>query len=141
MNRNRTRGFTLIEVLVVIAIISVLITILLPSFNAARKKPYDVAALQCGKAIVLGQTTWIAEHNNTASSTSGLLGTDVAEQCAGQNIQISGAPPAGNNIALAGDGGMGVGGSNYGFYFWNPSGTSIYAFSHDDPNRHFVKVN
>ena len=46
MNRNRTRGFTLIEVLVVIAIISVLATILIPSFNGARKKPYDYSTRQ-----------------------------------------------------------------------------------------------
>ena len=65
MNRNRTKGFTLIEVLVVIAIISVLATILLPSFNAARKKwdnhrlpsrHRDIRQWRCRRGVRVGGT-------------------------------------------------------------------------------------
>jgi type IV pilus assembly protein PilA len=137
MNRKRTQGFTLIEVLVVIAIISVLITILLPSFNAARKKPYDVATLQCGKAIVTAQVTYIAEHNNaSASSVAQLNNSDVNEQC--QNVQVSTVVPG---ITGAGNGNLFGGGPNYGFYVWNTQGTSIYSFEKDNPANHFLKIN
>jgi type IV pilus assembly protein PilA len=142
MNRNRTRGFTLIEVLVVIAIISVLITILLPSFNAARKKPYDVAALQCGKAIVTAQVTYIAEHNDTAASNVPQLNnTDVNEQCGQTNVQVTrdNTPPA--SVGAGGDSVIGTAGNNYAFDVWNPQGTSIYEFNRDNPADHFRKIN
>ena len=140
MNEKRTQGFTLIEVLVVIAIISVLVTILLPSFNAARKKPYDTAALQCGKAIVTSQVTYTSEHNNTAAnSITQLNNADVNEQCVTPGAQISTATPA--TVNIAGNANINVAGSNYAFAIWNPSGTSIYYFNKDDPANHFTKSN
>jgi type IV pilus assembly protein PilA len=141
MTRNRTQGFTLIEVLVVIAIISVLITILLPSFNAARKKPYDVSALQCGKAIVTAQVTYTAEHNNAAaSSVAQLNNTDVNEQCLNAGVQV-GPDYTPNSQADAGSFNIGYGGANYAFKVWHQNGTGIYGYNKDVPTFHFVKVN
>ena len=140
MNRKRTQGFTLIEVLVVIAIISVLVTILLPSFNAARKKPYDVATLQCGKAIAIAQVTYNSEHNNqAASNVAQLNNADVNEQCQSAGVQIANSYPA--NVTTNGNSTINVGGSNYAYYLWHQSGTAVYVYNRDDPNGHFVKVN
>ena len=140
MNRKRTQGFTLIEVLVVIAIISVLVTILLPSFNAARKKPYDVATLQCGKAVVTAQVTYIAEHNNqAASSIAQLNNTDVNEQCLNAGVQVSTGGPAA--ITDPGNLNINVAGSNYAFVLWHQNGTGEYVFNRDYLPDHFRKIN
>ena len=137
MNRKRTQGFTLIELLIVIAIIAVLAAIMIPSFSAARKRPYDVAALQCGKAIVAAQITYIAEHNELAASNyPGMNNADANEQC--QNVQVS------SNFGPIGTGGnanINVGGSNYSFFVWSNSGTGVYLYNRDSPTDHFRKVN
>jgi type IV pilus assembly protein PilA len=139
MNR-KTQGFTLIEVLVVIAIISVLITILLPSFNAARKKPYDVAALQCGKAIVTAQVTYIAEHNNqAANSTAQLNDSDVTEQCGTAGVQVSSG--GAGSIGEGGNFNINVDRSNYAFVIWHQNGTSEYVYNRDYQPDHFRKIN
>jgi type IV pilus assembly protein PilA len=139
MNR-KTQGFTLIEVLVVIAIISVLVTILLPSFNGARKKPYDVAALQCGKALVTAQVTYIAEHNNQAAgSVAQLNNTDVNEQCAGAGVQVNQAyVPL--DLSSVGNNAINTDVSNYAFDVWSQNGTSIYNYNRD-ANVKFAKIN
>ena len=138
MNHNKTKGFTLIELLIAIAIIAILAAIMIPSFSAARKRPYDVAALQCGKAIVTAQVTYTAEHANIpANSLTQLSNADVNEQC--QNVQvIQDGPPIVQTTA--GTNTISVGGTNYAFRVWSTAGTGIYAYNQDG-NTRFVKQN
>ena len=140
MNRKRTQGFTLIELLIVIAIIAILAAIMIPSFSAARKRPYDVAALQCGKAVVTAQITYIAEHNNQAANSVAQLGnSDVNEQCQNAGVQF-GPDFTPNTQNDAGSFNIGVSGSNFAFKVWSPSGTGIYSYNRD-ANIRFAKVN
>lgn len=87
--KNNTQGFTLIELLVVIAIIGVLAALLIPSFSEAQKRPNDVAALQCGRAIVQGSIIYKTSNSKWPDSgtlTAADLGDDTKEACEGVRI-------------------------------------------------------
>lgn len=58
------RGFTLIEMLVVIAIIGVLIAILLPAINAAREASRDAACKNNLRQFGVGLSVWADNHKN-----------------------------------------------------------------------------
>jgi len=126
LNNQRTQGFTLIELLVVIAIIGVLAALLLPSFTSSTKRPKDVAAVNCGRAIVTFQNA-----NRLGSSiyvgAVADMGADVKEACTDQGVQVvpsttvvTSATP-GTGIVIAGV-------TNYAFKVFHPDGTGYYTY-------------
>jgi prepilin-type N-terminal cleavage/methylation domain-containing protein/prepilin-type processing-associated H-X9-DG protein len=61
--RTRKHAFTLVELLVVIGIIAVLIGILLPALNRARKSARQVQCLSNMKQITTAMVMWSGEHH------------------------------------------------------------------------------
>lgn len=95
--KNRAQGFTLIELLVVMAIIGVLAAVLLPNFSEARKRPNDVRALQCGRAIVQSSIVYRASNGRWPDSgtlTAAQLGEDAREACDGVRVMRYGVTSA-----------------------------------------------
>lgn len=52
MRQNSREGFTLLELLIVIAIIGVLAAMLIPSVLSARARAYDASAQACAKELL-----------------------------------------------------------------------------------------
>jgi len=75
---SRIRAFSLIELLVVMAVIAILAGLLLPSLSNAQSKGRQVACLNNLRQLQLAWTMYLGEHNNTMPENkmtgSGLLG-------------------------------------------------------------------
>jgi type IV pilus assembly protein PilA len=130
MNHTQ-QGFTLIELLIVIAIIGVLAALLLPTFGGAQKKPFDVAAMQCGRAVLTAQTIRRLETGSFAANVS-QLGEDVTEACTQQGVQVrqfaGGTPTA----ASVGDGSILLTANSVAYWTWHPRGSAAYYTSPAD---------
>lgn len=132
-HHSRTQGFTLVELLVVIAIIAVLAAILIPTFSGAQKKPYDTAALQCGRAIVVAQTAFKVERS-TYSATLSPLGEDVAEVCQSAGMRVSPHSAPANNPGATVSMGMDASNDNYSFQVFHPNGSGYYKYWKTSPS-------
>ena len=63
------RAFTLIEMLVVIAILAILMAILTPSLAAARRKAQTAKCASILRTMSTGQDMWTQDHNETLLAT------------------------------------------------------------------------
>lgn len=60
---RKPTGFTLVELLIVIAIVAVLLSILLPAMGAARSAAHEATSLSGLRQIMIGYTMYHQEHN------------------------------------------------------------------------------
>ena len=88
-NEKKTRraaGFSLIELLIVIAIILIIVTVAVPKLNNARRFASETAALQAVKTIHRAEAQYFSQYGKYANSltelgppTSGTAGANAAD--------------------------------------------------------------
>jgi type IV pilus assembly protein PilA len=71
---KKDEGFTLIELMIVIAIIGILAAIAIPQFSAYRKRSYNAAAEADLRNAATAQEAYFVDYSHYANAVSGLLG-------------------------------------------------------------------
>jgi prepilin-type N-terminal cleavage/methylation domain-containing protein len=61
---TRSRGFTLIELMIVVSIIGVLALIAIPNYQNMRSKAHDASATSAGRVAKLAEELYYQEHHN-----------------------------------------------------------------------------
>ena len=69
---NRATGFTLIELMIVIAIIGILAAIAVPQFNAYRLRGYNVGGLSDAKNASIAQEAYFDDNKTYTSDPADL---------------------------------------------------------------------
>src|SRR5438445_5342266 len=69
MNRTRTAAFTLVEIMIVVAIIALLAAIAIPNFVKARTSSQRSACIANLKQMDGAKATWALEAKKTSSDT------------------------------------------------------------------------
>lgn len=114
MNRRIQRGFSLLELMIVLAIILVISVIAVPSYLRARQAAYEASAVGFTHSVQADQAAYRATHGSYATSFSQLPGyaADVAaSQGSGAGNSGSGATSGGG---LVGGGSITSGGGSGG---------------------------
>jgi type IV pilus assembly protein PilA len=92
LNKKRNqKGFTLVELLIVIAIIGILAAIAIPQFSTYRKKAYDSAALSDAKNAYTAAQAYFGDNPTGTPSLNDLANYGFKGASQGVNVTISGA--------------------------------------------------
>ena len=75
MYKQAQKGFTLIELMIVIAIIGILAAIAIPQFSAYRKRSYNASANADLRNAATAQEAYYVDWETYSSAVSALTGT------------------------------------------------------------------
>ncbi len=75
MNRNNEQGFTLIELMIVIAIIGILAAIAIPQFAAYRTRSYNSAAVADLRNAATAEEAYYVDNQRYTATNSNLSGS------------------------------------------------------------------
>ena len=73
--RKSERGFTLIELMIVIAIIGILAAVAIPQFSAYRSRSFNAAAIADLRNALGAQEAYHVDHQEYAPSATNLTGS------------------------------------------------------------------
>lgn len=118
---KRETGFTLLELLIVIMIISILAMVLIPLTLTTRQRAYDVAALSCGNAVMKALRIYQIDNPTLISTPSigDLYGTAEKEIYYGTGS--CGSMPSGSVLQ-----GVATVDGNYEFRIKHVQGKNLY---------------
>jgi len=93
--KKNEKGFTLIELMIVIAIIGILAAIAIPQFNSYRKRAYNSSALSDVKNTATAEEAYFVDAQTYGAETNLSINT-------GENVVLTATPNGADGYTIVG---------------------------------------